>query len=152
MSGEELPSVLKVMSNRIRRNTIQLVSEERRTYLELLVSCGLDADRDCGWFNYHLGVLLDEGVITKKGDQYLLTDYGKGIARLLKTMGGESHRLFQREVTPMKKELVIDFHNCLDSNPDRPSFQTADVLVKRLDKYGFDMSMIMPNPLIPFQE
>ena len=151
MSGELLPSVLKVVSNRIRRNTVQLLNEERRTYLELLVSCGLDADRHCGWFNYHLGVLLDEGVIAKNEDQYLLTDYGRAIARLLKTMEGESHRLFT-DVTPMKKELLIDSHNCLDSNPDSPSFQTADVLVKRLDKYGFDMSTIMPNPSDTFSK
>jgi len=147
MSGKELPSMLKVISNRIRRNTIQLLNNGARTYLELLVSCGLDADRHCGWFNYHLGVLLDEDIITKNGDQYILTDYGKGTARLLNTIEGETHRLFPKDVTPMKKELVIDFHNCIDTNPDRISFQTADTLVKRLDKYGFEMSMIMPNPL-----
>jgi len=146
MSGEVLPSILKVISNRIRRNTILLLNGEKRTYVELLVSCGLDIDRHCGWFDYHLGVLLDEGVVTKKEDRYSLTDYGKGIARLLDTIEEESHRLFQKEVTSMKKEL-IDFHNCLDSNQDRPTFQTADILVKRLDKYGFDMSTIMPNPL-----
>jgi hypothetical protein len=96
-------------------------------------------------------VLLDEGVISKKGDQYLLADYGRGVARLLKTMEGESHGLFKKEATPMKKELVIDFHNCLDNDPDSPSFQTADILVKRLDKFGFDMSMIMPDPLDTFE-
>ncbi len=147
MSDGVLPSMLKVISNRIRRNTIQLLDEKRRTYLELLISSGLDVDRHCGWFNYHLRVLLDEGVITKNEDQYLLTDYGKGIARLLDTMEGESQKLFQKEATSMKKELRIDFHNCIDLDPKRPSFQTADVLVKRLDKYGFGMSMIMPNPL-----
>jgi len=42
MSGEVLSSVLKVISNRIRRDTIQLLNDKMRTYLELLVSCGLD--------------------------------------------------------------------------------------------------------------
>lgn len=147
MFGEDLPSMLKVISNRIRKETIQLLFKEDRTYLELLVSCGLDVDRHCGWFNYHLGVLLDEGIITKNGDQYMLTEYGKGVARLLTTIEEESHKIIQKEGPSVEKELVIDFHNCLDSNPDRISFQTADILVKRLDKFGFDMSMIMPNPL-----
>jgi hypothetical protein len=104
MSGEVLPSVLKVISNRVRRNTIQFLNEEKLTYLELLISCGLNPERHCGWFDYHLGVLLDEGVVTKEGDQYLLTEFGTGIARLLQTIEGESHRLFQKEVTTLKKE------------------------------------------------
>ena len=99
-----------MISNRIRRSTIQSLDENQRTCLEPIASCGLDADRHCGWFNHHLGVLLGDGIIVKKEDQYLLTDYGKGIARLLNTVEGESRRLFQKEVTPMKKDLVINFH------------------------------------------
>lgn len=150
MSSEILPSILKVISNRIRKNVIQFLSTEKKTYLELLVSCGLDVDRHCGWFNYHLGVLLQERVITKKTGQYLLTEYGEGIARILNTIEGESHRLSQRGVTAKMKKIVIDFHNALDSKFDRSTFQTADILIKRLDKYGFDMSMIMPNPIDTF--
>ena len=72
--------MLKVISNRIRRETIQLLNKEARTYLELLVSCGLDVDHHCGWFNYHIGVLLDNGIIAKNEDQYTLTDYGRDTA------------------------------------------------------------------------
>jgi len=86
---------------------IQLLSREKMTYLELLISTGLEPDRHHGWFDYHLRVLLDERIITRKDDQYLLTDSGKGIARLLSTIERESHRLFKTEVKPMKEEAEV---------------------------------------------
>lgn len=43
--------------------------------------------------------------------------------------------------------VVIDAHNHIDNNPERETYQTADVLVKRLDKCGLDMSVITPNPV-----
>lgn len=42
---------------------------------------------------------------------------------------------------------VIDVHTHLDNDPYRETFQTAHTLVNRLDKYGMDASVIMPNPL-----
>ncbi len=43
--------------------------------------------------------------------------------------------------------VVIDAHNHLDNDRKRETFQTADILLKRLDMFGIDMSVIMPNPL-----
>ena len=80
MSGSVLPSALKVISNSIRRVIIQLLSEEKMTYIELLSSIGLDFDRHRGWFNYHLDVLLDEGIVSKDQDHYVLTEFGKKLA------------------------------------------------------------------------
>lgn len=107
VSSEMLPSVYKVVSNRIRRKMIQLLRLEKMTYLELLISTGLDWNRHHGWFDYHLKVLLDERIITREEDQYLLTDSGKGIARLLDTIEGESQKLFRKEVKPMKMEESV---------------------------------------------
>lgn len=76
------------------------------SYLELMISCGLSPDRHCGWFDYHLKVLLDEGIIKKEDDQYLLTDFGRNVARLMNTIEGESQRLFQKEVNTLEKEVV----------------------------------------------
>jgi len=43
--------------------------------------------------------------------------------------------------------VVVDAHNHLDDDRKRGTFQTADILVKRLDRFGIDTSVIMPNPL-----
>lgn len=109
MSSEMLPTVYKVISNRIRRTMIQLLSLENMTYLELLISTGLEPDRHHGWFDYHLKVLLDEGILTKEEDQYLLTDFGKGISKLLGTIEGESRRIFGKEVKPLKKRIEVRY-------------------------------------------
>ncbi|MHA2358466.1 MAG: winged helix-turn-helix domain-containing protein, partial [Candidatus Heimdallarchaeaceae archaeon] len=107
MNDEILPSIYKVVSNRIRRRMIQLLSQEKLTYLELLISTGLEPDRHHGWFDYHLKVLLDEGILTKEDDQYLLTNYGEGISRLLDSIKGESQRIFGREVNRLKERIKM---------------------------------------------
>jgi len=43
--------------------------------------------------------------------------------------------------------VVIDAHNHLDNDRKRETFQTADILVERLNRFEIDMSVIMPNPL-----
>lgn len=73
----------------------------KRTYLELLISCSLNPDR--------LRKMLDDGVIAKEGDRYLLTDFGRDVDKLLNVIERESHSLFQKQVTRMRKQDRIDF-------------------------------------------
>jgi len=57
--------------------------------------------------------LLDDGVVIKEGYEYLLTDIGTGIARLLAVIDGESERLFGKEVRKLNKEKVQAFQSPL---------------------------------------
>jgi len=56
---------------------------------------------------------MDEGVVRKNGYEYLLTDFRRGIARLLSMMEGESERLFGKEVRKLNKEKVQAFQSPL---------------------------------------
>ncbi len=96
--------MLKIVSNPIRKMTIQSLEATSMIFSDVMRACGLDPNRDTGPFYYHLSMLTDVGLLEKTNDKYQLTDLGHTVATLINTLQRESQ--FLQEPKPMAKRRV----------------------------------------------
>ena len=80
--------IFAVLSNAIRRETlVHLRKRGLATFTELMHTCNLDIEWDCGTLGYHLNQLLKEGAIRKSEEGYKLTNFGVHLVNLLEGIG-----------------------------------------------------------------
>jgi len=115
MADREMTSdILQSISHPLRMIMIETLETQPKTFSGIMVSCGLNPNFDSGLFYYHLSELIESQIIEKDGDVYCLTDFGRAILKILKTLESErSSFLIEKEgkvhkkVKKMEKKVEI---------------------------------------------
>jgi len=101
--------VLQSISNPIRRSIVQVLASKREPFVfsELMRECGLNPNFDAGHFSYHLSVLMDQNIVIKKENRYIMTEPGFKLSTIIKTLDKECDFFLKKEDKP--DDEVVDF-------------------------------------------
>lgn len=70
--------IRRALANETRLHILKGLKNKPQTYTNLMVSIGMDVDRDRGKFTYHVNLLKDVKLIDQEGDFYRITKQGEG--------------------------------------------------------------------------
>jgi len=90
LSADLTLTVLKAISNPIRKSIIQSLSDGTLGFSEIMRASRLNPNYDTGPFVYHLSSLIDLNIIEKCDGGYELTEFGGKIAEFISTVERES--------------------------------------------------------------
>jgi len=100
--------VLQSISNPIRRSIIQILAPKKEPFVfsELMRECGLNPNFDAGHFSYHLSVLIDQNIASKRESKYTLTELGLKLSDIVETLDKECGFFLKRENREIENEVV----------------------------------------------
>jgi len=77
---DKILDITKSLSDKLRLKIVSILASGRsKRYIDILNDLGMDAVADSSKLAYHMGVLVESGIVEKVGDRYAITPGGKEV-------------------------------------------------------------------------